>query len=199
MRRREMVVVGAAVLCGWAPLAVGQLTDYPKRKPGLWEIRVEGSQAADVPTTILQCIDEKTDADMQKRAMQGEGGARCTAHSMKKTVGGYEMSSVCKHNNTTVTSQGVISGDFQSAYRMDMQSRFDPPLSGVRETHTRMQVRYLGACTSGMQPGDVSVNGINMRMPPAGRSISPGDMQNMKPEEMQKMIEQMKKQMGARQ
>lgn len=197
MKSGLMIVALGAGTLGLASLAFGQSADYPKRKSGLWEIQIESSQAAARPMKMLQCIDDKTDADMQKRAMQGGGNTSCSKSSMKKTAAGYEMDSVCKQGNTTITSHGTVSGDFQSAYQIDMQSRFDPPLEGMQETRSRMKVRHLGACTDGMKPGDVSMNGMTMRMPQDGTPMNPGEMKNMKPEDMKRMIEQMKKQMGA--
>ena len=198
--KSRLVWATSLMLLGCAPVAFAQSGDYPKRKAGLWEMQMENGQMQGRQMTMLQCIDDKTDAEMQKRAMQGEARTNCTKASMKKTVTGYEVDSVCKHENTTVTSHGVMTGDFQSAYQVDMQSRFDPPMEGgMKEVRSMMKVRFLGACTDGMKPGDVSMNGMKMNTLQSAKPMSPGDMKNMKPEDMKKMIEQMKKQMGQQQ
>lgn len=189
-------LVAASLLClGAASTAFGQVDDLPKRKPGMWEMQMQSGHMQGRTMTMLQCIDEKTDADMQRRALEGNGMGRCAKTSFRKTGNGYEVDSVCSHDNRTMTSHGVITGDFQSAYQIDMRSRFDPPLeSGAKEAKSFMTVRYLGACRDGMVPGDVSMNGMKMNMNRG--PMAPGEMKNMSPEDMKKMMEQMKKQMN---
>lgn len=62
--------------------------DMPKRKPGQWEIKMESAMMRGMVTTMEQCIDEKTDAEMQKQSMQGQGKSDCKLTSSKKTASG---------------------------------------------------------------------------------------------------------------
>lgn len=193
------VLAGLGIVLFGLAQASAQTSEYPKRKPGAWEVQMESAQMGGKGMTMVQCIDEKTDAEMQKRAMQGEGKANCSVNTVKKTASGWEMDSVCKQEATTITTHGVVAGDFQSAYQVDLQSKFNPPMHGMAQTQMRMKVRYMGACKDGLKPGDVSMNGMVVGNPAAGKPMAPGDMKNMKPEDMKKMIEQMKKQMGQQQ
>lgn len=161
--------------------------DMPKRKPGQWEIKMESAMMRGMVTTMEQCIDEKTDAEMQKQNMQGQGKSDCKLTSSKKTASGWEFDTVCKQEQTTMSGHSVMSGDFQSAYQMDNTTTFTPPLQGMKEMKSTMKVRYLGACKADMKPGDMTVNG--MKIGQGGAAGQP----KMSPEDMKKMMEAMQK------
>ena len=145
---------------GATPTLAAKTDDaMPKRKAGMWEMKMENPMMHGISVTTLQCIDEKTDAEMQKSAMK-QKDYECSKQSFKKTSNGFEAESVCKSDKMTVTSKIVASGDFQSAYKMDMTSRMDPTPQGMpAEMKSTINVRYLGAtCEAGMKPGDTKVN-----------------------------------------
>jgi len=170
-------------------LVGAQSVDYPKRKPGMWEMKMESAQMPGGMTT-LQCIDESTDAAMQKRAMSGNGKSDCKTTSSKKTATGWEYDSVCKSDGTTITGHVVVTGDMQSAYQMDMLSQFDTPMMGNREMRSTMKVKFLGACKAGMKPGDMTVNGMTINMQSGGGK---GGKPAISQEDIKKMIEEMQK------
>ena len=165
-----------------------QNLDMPKRKPGLWEVKMESAMMHDMVMTMEQCVDEKTDAEMQKQSMQGDGQSHCKLSSSKKTTNGWEFNTVCKQEQTTITGHSVISGDFQSAYRMDTTTRFEPPMQGLTQMQSSMNVRYLGACRADMKPGDVTVNGTKI-----GQGDASGQTPKMSPEQMKQMMDPLKK------
>lgn len=135
-----------------------------------------------------QCIDEKTDAELQKRSLQGNGKSECRLISSKKTLRGWEVDSVCQQGQTTIKGHTVMVGDFSSAYQMDSITTFSPPVQGMSEMKSTMKVRYLGACKPDMRPGDMSMNGVKM-----GGVGYPGQAPRMTPEQMKKMMEAMQK------
>ncbi len=164
--------------------------DMPHRKPGLWETSMSGAQMQGKSVTVQQCIDEKTDADMLKKAISGKD-TDCTQQSSKRTASGFEFSSTCKHADGSVTSShGVISGVFNSAYTMDVQSHRTPAMNGKSDFQTTISARYAGACSADMKAGDMKMNGILMHADGMPANISP-----QQAEQMKKMMEQMKKQM----
>lgn len=170
-------------------VASAQTADFPKRKAGMWEMKTESAQMP-AGMTVVQCIDEATDAEMQKKAMTGNGKSDCKMTSSKKTATGWEYDSVCKSDGTTITGHVVVSGDMHSAYQMDMVSRFDPPMMGQREMRSTMKVKHLGACKAGMKPGDINVNGMTMNMQSGGKGTPKA---NMSQEDIKKMIEELQK------
>lgn len=174
--------------------------DMPQRKEGLWEIKAESDVGSRDMPPMKQCIDAKTDAELQKHAMRGQGGPgrqECAKQSFKKTATGWEADSVCKHDGTTATTHAVMSGDFSTAYTIDSQTRFDPPMNGKADARHKVSVRWLGACPAGWKGGDIEVGGhrfntLEMQKMQAGRP--PGG--KMTPEQMKQMMEAMKKQQG---
>jgi hypothetical protein len=179
-----------SIVCCLAALAAGAAgaEDYPRRKAGLWETTMNSAQMQGQAVTAQQCIDEITDAEMFKRGMANKD-ANCSQQSFKRTSSGAEFESVCKQGEGTMTTHGVITGDFNSQYSMDMKSHRTPPLNGQSDFQARMTARYVGACTADMKPGDMKVNGmlINANGIPAG-------MTPQQAEQVKKMMEQMKKQ-----
>ena len=188
--KKHLLVVGVGAGLFWG-FAVAQNPEMPKRKPGQWEMKVESTMMRGMVTAMEQCIDEKTDADMQKKSMQGQGKNDCKLVSSKKAAAGWEFVSVCKQEQTTITSRSLVSGDFSSAYRMDSTATFEPPMQGMKEMQSTMHVRYLGACKAGMKPGDMMVNG--MKVGQGGLPTGRGQVPQMSAEDMKKMMEAMQK------
>ncbi len=133
-----------------------------------------------------QCIDEKTDAEMFKRAMTGKDN-NCS-HTASRTVSGWEFSATCKQADSTVTSHGTVTGDFNSQYSMQVQGHRTPPMNGVNDFQTSISARYVGACTADMKPGDMKINGMLVHADGMPANISPQQAAQMK-----QMMEQMKK------
>ena len=179
-----------STVCLMAALAasVAFAQEFPKRKVGMWETTMNSAQMQGQKVTAQQCIDEKTDAEMFKRGMANKD-SNCSQQTFKRTSSGAEFDSVCKQGDSTTTTHGVITGDFNSQYTMDMKSHHSPPLNGKSDFQTTITARYIGACSADMKPGDMKINGmvINPNGVPAG-------MTPQQAEQMKKMMEQMKKQ-----
>ena len=172
--------------------------DMPQRKEGLWEMNLESEAKGGVTTPMKQCVDAKTDADLQKHAMQGGGPHPCATHSFSKTATGWTSDSVCKQGNTTATTHSVISGDFSNRYSIDSLTRFEPPMNGKAEAHHKITVHWQGACPAGWKGGDMEVSGhrfnaLDMQKMQTGAQ----PVGKMSPEQMKQMMEAMKKQQGA--
>jgi hypothetical protein len=165
------------LFCFAIPLAFAQ--DAPRRKSGLWEVSMNSAQMP-APMVSRQCVDEKTD-DFARRPSQGR--EQCSKQSVRREGGSVIVESVCQTEGSTATSRGVFSGDFASAYKGEMTTRFNPPLHGMAEMKMNFQARYTGPCAPGQKPGDVSVQG----MPGGARQGT------MDPDEARRMAEEMRK------
>jgi hypothetical protein len=53
----------------------------------------------------------------------------------------------------------VLTGDVDSAYKMEIHSKYDPPMMGKAERTTVMEAKWLGACKAGQRPGDMTMPG----------------------------------------
>jgi hypothetical protein len=163
MRFVSLSLVAAAVALASLP---AQSQDLPKRKAGLWEIKA--TSASGMPPTVMQqCTDEAFEAQMQKTALE-QSKTMCSKNEIKRSGNTITSDAVCKMGPTTVTSQSVTSGDFSSAYKVEVKSTFNPPLMGKASDSTVMEARYLGACAAGQKPGAMSMP--NMPIPPAAKT-----------------------------
>ena len=137
--------------------------DAPKRKSGLWEIKM--SNAAAKGTTMQQCIDQSTD-DLMKNNMAGMEKPSCSKNEMRRDGDKIVSESVCKVGASTATTRAVFTGQFDTAYKADIKSTYEPPLHGMKESTTVLNAKWLGACKLGQKAGDISMPGmpnINMK------------------------------------
>lgn len=132
--------------------------DAPKRKSGLWEIKVSSGQAKNVHS-MQQCIDEKTD-DLMKRDMGEIQKPQCSKNEMRKEGDKIVVDSVCKMQNSTATTHAVFTGRFDTAYRADIKSSYEPPMAGMKDSSSVIEGKWLGPCSPGQKPGDVVIPGM---------------------------------------
>jgi hypothetical protein len=173
---RRLAVIAATVLLAAPAFAL----DLPTRKAGLWEIKME-FQGRSLPVqTMKQC----TDATSDKLMTSNFGGASerdCSKQDITNSGGTITIDSVCNFGGATSTSHAVVSGDFNSAYTVDVTSKREggPPIPGAtpgRETHMSISAKWAGPCAAGQRPGDIVMsNGMTMnvldlqkRIPPKG-------------------------------
>ena len=131
--------------------------DVPQRKSGLWELRTQ-MEGMPHPGAMQVCVDKASDNVMQERARER---ANCSVMDVNRSVAGkVTVHSVCKVEDTTATTDAVITGDFDSGYKSDMRIRYAPAKHGVSEMHMIQEARWLGACKPGQKPGDVIMPGM---------------------------------------
>ena len=137
--------------------------DVPKRKSGLWEIKVSSDKAQGMPG-MQQCIDGKTD-DLMANEMPGGEKLSCSKTEVRKEGDRIVSESVCKLNGSTAKTRAVFTGRFDSAYKANVKSTYEPPMQGMREASTVIEGKWLGPCNPGQKPGDVSIPGMpNMNL-----------------------------------
>lgn len=131
--------------------------DAPKRKSGLWEIKM--SNAAAKGTTMQQCIDQSTD-DLMKNNMAGMEKPSCSKNELRREGDKIVAESVCKVGASTATTRAVFIGHFDTAYKADIKSTYEPPLHGMKESTSVLDAKWLGACKPGQKAGDISMPGM---------------------------------------
>lgn len=148
----------------------------PKRKSGLWEMKISSSQApqGSGSQTMRQCIDQNTDDVMRK---EQENRMSCSKKDLRREGDRIVGDSVCTVEGTTVSTHTVVTGNFDTNYRADVKSTFNPPLHGMRESSSVIQGKWLGSCLAGQKPGDVIMPDMPQGMPPGG----PGNTQPPRP------------------
>src|SRR6476659_7381307 len=119
--------------------------DLPARKAGLWDMKMT-FEGRNLPAQAMQhCIDAETD-------------------KLMNSIGGnIVVDSVCKVGGATVTSHGVVSGDFNSAYTVKVTSTRDgaaaPGMPAGGTSNTTIEAKWTGACKPDQKPGDIIMAG----------------------------------------
>ena len=133
-------------------------SDPPKRKPGLWEMKMSSGQTQGMPA-IQQCVDKKTD-DLMTKELGPNQKTQCSKNETRKAGDKFFVESVCKIESSTVKTRAVFTGRFDSAYKADIKSTYDPPLRGMKEASSVIEAKWLGPCKAGQRPGDISIPGM---------------------------------------
>ena len=106
---------------------------------------------------IQHCIDQNSDNLMQQGADKTK--QQCSVMDINQSGNKITVHSVCKMDTTTTTMDAVFTGAFESAYRADIKTRFNPRLHGMAESKMTIEAKWLGACQPGQKPGDVVMPG----------------------------------------
>ncbi len=169
MRRMLSLAAAVAIVLAAPALAL----DLPARKAGLWEIKM-AFEGRNLPQQVAQhCIDAATD-----KLMNSIGGSmgreNCSKQEVKRVGASIVIDSVCKVGDATVTSHGVVSGDFNSAYTIKVTSTREGgrqvPGAAAGATTMTIDAKWTGPCQADQKPGDMIM---------AGRKFNIRDLQNV--------------------
>ena len=160
------------VLFAASPAAAASF-DAPKRKSGLWELKISSGQTKG-SHAVQQCIDEKTD-DLMKKEMGENQKTQCSKNEMRKEGDKIVAESVCKLENSAAKTRAVFTGSFDSTYKADIKSTYEPPLRGMKEASSVIEAKWLGPCKAGQKPGDIVMPGMpNINMDAMRKDASKG-------------------------
>lgn len=136
--------------------------DYPRRKPGLWEIRNSASDQLDLEPVRL-CVGEQTDTPEHHLDRQtGKRGA-CTLGPFRRVGINWVADSTCRDSRNTIVSQSTVTGDLQTHYRIDTVVFYSPPLpNNRREDREYTEARWLRACPANQKPADLTIPGMGV-------------------------------------
>jgi hypothetical protein len=151
--------------------------ELPSRKPGLWEIKMV-FEGRNIPaSTVQQCVDADTDKLMMSN-FGNTAAQACSKRDIQMAGATITVDSICAVGQTTITSHAVITGSFDSAYTVQVNSKREggPALPGVApggETRMSLQGTWLGACAADQRPGDMIINGRKMNIRDLGKPMVP--------------------------
>ena len=147
--------------------------DLPIRKAGLWEIKMARTGSPLPEMTMQHCTDETTDKDMNNM-VSPMAKQICSKQDIQKTATGYLTDSLCSVGGVSIASHSEINGDFNSAYTVTTTSHSDLGSKGPpRDTVTKIEAKWLGACKPDQKPGDIV-------MPGGGFKLNVKDMDKLK-------------------
>ena len=156
-----------------APADRAWADDLPIRKTGLWEIKMARTGSPLPEMTMQHCTDETTDKDMNNM-VSPMAKQICSKQDIQKTATGYVTDSLCSVGGVSIASHSEINGDFNSAYMVTTTSHSDLGNKGTpRDTVTKIEAKWLGACKPDQKPGDIV-------MPGGGFKLNIKDMDKLK-------------------
>jgi hypothetical protein len=167
--RRRVSLIAFALVCA-APAAA---LDLPARKPGLWQLKMTYAsfEAAKLPPlTAEHCIDAATDK-LMNIAGGSIGQDSCWKQDVQNVGSTVVVDSACKMGPFSMTMHAVITGDLNSAYRVEATSKQEgPAVPGIPANETMtIDAKWAGACKAGQKPGDMIM---------AGQKTNIRDLQN---------------------
>jgi hypothetical protein len=155
MRLAFAVVLAALAVPALALPSPAAAQDYPKLRPGLWELTHTSDNAPKRPTTATVCLDDTVQKEMfamGNGAMQG----MCSKHDFRMSGGRATGDFVCDMGGSTMHSKSTMVMNGDSGYRTEIHTTYSPPLMGLSKINTVLTARRLGACKPGQRPGDMT-------------------------------------------
>jgi hypothetical protein len=155
-----MTPVGSILRPALLALALAMATqpalaqDFPKLKPGLWEMERSAERGAQHPNRMTMCLDDtvqKEMFDMGAGAMKG----MCSKHEFKMSGNRGTGDFICDFGGSRMHSKSTMQMTGNTGYRTEIHTTYDPPFMGQRETTTVLTARHIGACKAGQRPGDM--------------------------------------------
>ena len=163
---QRFAVIAAVMLFAAPAIAL----DLPARKPGLWELKMTFQGNSRLPVqTMKQCTDASSDRLMTYN-FGGSAEKNCQKQDISRSGNSIVIDSVCSFGGLIATSHAVVSGDFNSAYTVEVTSQREggrpiPGVSPTGEMHMTIAATWLGACAAGQRPGDIIMsNGVTMNV-----------------------------------
>ena len=151
---KKVILLGVALtaLAGCDKLPFFKVA-APPRKPGLWEQTVQ-SDRSPTPLVTEWCFDAESD---KRTPVVPKPRRDCQKFAVAKDGDSYTVDAACSRGGATMTSHGVITGDFTSKYTIsstvDISNSPDPARNG--EHKSTITAVYKGDCPSDLSPGQV--------------------------------------------
>lgn len=144
--------VYAALLVGFAV----QAADTPAVKEGLWSIHTvsinnPGNKRTEGTRSL--CRNHAYDARIREQA-ETKQKQYCKPASRTSSSNGVTEESECTIQGSVSTSKVVMTFTGDTSVHSETHVTYKPALYGTEEMTMTMDQKYLGACPSGMEPGD---------------------------------------------
>lgn len=115
---------------------------------GKWKVSVSAG-GMDIPPNETCYAKQMTMEEAQQ--MQQQSGMTCTDQTY--ATDGKTGHSVCTLQGMTITTDFAVTGDFNTAYTMQMSSSMDPAPPGMPQpSTTTIKMERLGDCDPGTTP-----------------------------------------------
>jgi hypothetical protein len=161
---RELAALGLSLCLLATPADHARADDLPVRKAGLWEVKMVRTSSPLPEMTMQHCTDETIDKEMNNM-VSPMAKQICSKQDIQKTATGFATDSVCSVAGVSIASHSDIVGDFNSAYTVTTTSHSDLGNKGApRDTVTKIEAKWLGACKPDQKPGDIVMPGGGFKL-----------------------------------
>ncbi len=86
---------------------------------------------------------------------EGTRGELCKADKVTRNGDKLVVDATCQVRRSTSKTHAVISGQFDSAYKIESKSTYTPPLGNEGQGHATLEGKWTGPCPAGQRPGDL--------------------------------------------
>lgn len=133
--------------------------ELPKRKTGLWEIRIKITGGVMPTAKMYHCTDSGMDWRMST-LFNPMAQDPCPQFDVQKIEDHYTIDSVCRAGDQSVTQHSKVSGNFQTNYTVVMErSTKETETSEPAVSNMTLEGTYVGPCKPDQKPGDVMMAG----------------------------------------
>lgn len=140
-------------------------------RAGLWQVTM--SLAGAPGLTTRACLDERsTPIDASRANSEAEAQVQDCDQTFTRTAEGVDFTSRCDMGEAGVTETvGSMTGDFQTAYRMEATVTTTGAAMGNGSVTMVTEAEHQGPCPEGWSPGDAEFVG------PGGARVNMQDLQ----------------------
>jgi hypothetical protein len=146
----------AAALALSLTAAIAQ--DVPNMKEGLWKLHMVTTNPGSPPEDSTYSLCRNHAYDLKAHDLMKKTG--CTVNEGSSAGGKRTFSSTCKVGATTISSTSTLTSSGDTSFHSETTTTYTPPMNGMSRSTMVQDQTYIGACPSGMNPGDIiSANG----------------------------------------
>lgn len=168
MRMTKPAVLSAVLSAAAVSFVVpATALEMPARKPGLWEMKMEFVGRNLPGMTTQQCLDAETDKQLGAMGNSMAQG-NCPKQDVQRSGNTIIVDSVCDFGGHKTVAHSVATGDFNSAYTVDVESKREggPAVPGLpAESKMKISATWVGPCKADQKPGDMIMpNGMKINI-----------------------------------
>lgn len=166
--RFPRVRFASLLACLAAANAMAQVPGVPQLKAGLWEATTTSDRPAAKamgPQVESVCVDASIQPLLLVYEQEMSVG-KCADYGLKVAGNVVTGEAVCQVGGSTKKVTSTLKFNGNTALRVESDAAYTPPNMGMSKLHTVVDLKYVGPCPAGWQPGDVRAAqgpGINLK------------------------------------
>jgi uncharacterized protein DUF3617 len=141
----RLIPASLAALVAFAAAASVGADGYPHRKPGLWQVTTSSPDSKTPSKSARVCIDKATESALVNAGVAGSK-KMCSKSEVRFEGLHGTADTVCRFGTSTQTAHSEITFAGDSAYRIETQAHYDPPLFGKSNQRMLTEGKWTGPC-----------------------------------------------------